>query len=121
MTTKILLVEDDYEQAMLFAQVLKIAGYAVEIVASAEEAQTQLHAETFSLLLADWDLAGGMNGDALIVWSKAQYPAMKTILSSNHPQVVEIAAACGTDAMFRKIDVITKLRQLAMQLAPVAG
>ena len=51
MSTKVLLVEDDYEQAILFAQVLEISGYSVEIVASAEEAQVRLQAEPLTLLL----------------------------------------------------------------------
>ena len=118
-TAKVLLVEDDYEQAVLFAKVLEMAGYTVENVAGAEEAQALLTAEPFALLLADWDLGGGMQGDALICWTKARYPDTKTILFSNHPQVEEIAKSCRSDATFRKIEGIVKLRQLMKTLLPL--
>jgi DNA-binding NtrC family response regulator len=121
MATRILLVEDDPEQAILFAKMLEMFGYPMETVASAEEAQTRLTAEPFALLLADWDLGGGMNGDALIAWAKMQYPGMKTILFSNHPQVDEIAATYGADAAFRKIEGIVKLRQLMTDLVPLGA
>lgn len=114
--TKVLLVEDDAEQSLLFAKVLEMAGYAVTSTHSAEEAQARLAAEPFTLLLADWDLAGGMNGDALIALAKALYPDMKTMLFSNHPQVDAVAAACGADAAFRKIEGIVLLRQQVQQL-----
>ena len=65
----ILRVEDDPEQANLFSQVLQMSGYAVETVAAAAEAQARLTAEPLALLLVDWDLAGGMQGDALIIWT----------------------------------------------------
>ena len=118
MAAKVLLVEDDYDQALLFAQVLKMSGYVEETVSNAGEAQARMAAEPFALLLADWDLEGGMNGDALIAWTKTRYPGMKSILFSNHPGVDEIAAACGADAGFRKIEGIIKLRELVASLAP---
>lgn len=112
MAAKILLVEDDWDQAVLFARVLETSGHTVVAAATAEEAQARLAAESFDLLLADWDLGGGMNGDALICWAKTRYPGMKTILFSNHLEVNEIAAACGADAALRKVDGIGPLRRL---------
>lgn len=116
---RILLVEDDEEQADLFARVLRMAGYDVVVIPNAGDAQARLAHETFDLLLADWDLGGGMQGDALIGWTRAFLPAVKTILFSNHPQVDEVAHASGADAAFRKMDGIVKLRQLANTLAPM--
>lgn len=122
MADKILLVEDDYEQALLFSRVLAASGYAVIDTATAEEARVKLAAEPFDLLLADWDLGGGMNGDALISWAKTRYPGLKSILFSNHLEVDEIAKACGADAAFRKVDGIAPLRQLVSRLtSPDAG
>lgn len=119
MAANVLMVEDDSEQAILFAQMLEMFGYAVETVASAEAARVRLAAEPFALLLTDWDLGGGMKGDALILWAKAQFPGIKTVLFSNHSQVNDIAAACGADAAFRKIEGIVKLRQLVTDLVPL--
>ena len=122
MAAKILMVEDDVEQATLFTQVLAFAGYQVAAVETAEEAQARLEAEPFDLLLADWDLGPNrMQGDALIAWAKARYPAMKTVLFSNHMEVNEVAAACGADAAFRKVEGIIPLRQLVARLAPRNG
>ena len=98
-----------------------MSGYSVEIVANAEEGQARLAAEPFALLLADWDLGGGMNGDALILWARAHCPGVHTVLFSNHPQVDEIAAACGADVAFRKIEGIAKLRQLVKRMVPQAS
>jgi DNA-binding NtrC family response regulator len=114
----ILLVEDDPEQASLFAQVLQMSGSAVETVADASEAQARMTAEPFALLLVDWDLPGEMKGDALILWTKIHHSGIKTILFSNHPQVDDIAAACGADASFRKTEGIIRLRQLITALVP---
>ena len=118
-TENILLVEDDPDQAMLFSQVLSLSGYKVSITTSAEEAQQRMDEPSFALLLVDWDLPDGMNGDALIRWTKALFPGIKTILISNHPLVDDIAAACGADAAFRKMESIASLRQLVMSLAPI--
>jgi len=98
---------------------LERSGYPVQIVADAENAQVQLSAEPFTLLMSDWDLGGGMNGDALIAWVKVQLPEMKTILFSNHPKVNEIAVECGADAAFRKDESIAKLRMQVMTLVPL--
>ncbi len=48
MTAKILLIEDDYEQALLFARALEVCECTVEIAASAEEAQAKLAAEPYA-------------------------------------------------------------------------
>ncbi len=115
---RVLLVEDEHEQAVLFAQVLEILGYTVDIVGNAEEAQSRLTVQSYALLLADWDLRGAMLGDALIDWALARDAGIKTVLFSNHPQVAEVAAQCGAHAAFRKIDGIGRLRQLVTELAP---
>lgn len=116
-TPDILMVEDDAEQALLFCQVLHSSGYQVAIAATAEEAQASLAASPFELLLSDWFLPG-MMGDTLISLVKTQYPAVKTILFSNHTDVDRAAEAVGADAWFRKIDGIIKLRQLVMDMVP---
>ena len=119
MTTalRILLVEDDPEQAMLFSKVLRKSGYAVDIAATAEEAQQSLARSPYTMLLADWSLPG-MQGDELIRQAKAQHAAMKTVLYSNHANVDKAAAAARADAWFRKIEGVARLRQLIAELLP---
>ncbi len=114
---RILLVEDDPDQALLFGQVLKSSGYLVITVATAEDAQQALAASPFDLLLADWSLPG-MKGDTLISRAKALYPAMKTLLYSNHTDVDTAAAQVGADAWFRKIEGVVRLRQTIRPLLP---
>lgn len=114
---KILLVEDDPEQALLFGQVLRSSGYLVDIVATAEEAQASLAVSPYELLLADWSLPG-MKGDTLISLAKIEYPEMKTLLYSNHSDVNKAATAVGADAWFRKIEGVARLRQTIRNLLP---
>ena len=96
-----------------------MSGYAIESVASAEAAQIRLAATPFALLMTDWDLDGGMNGDALIVWAKTHFPDLKTILLSNHLPDGEFTASCVADAVLRKIESNATLRQAVMDLAPL--
>ena len=112
---RILMVEDDPEQAMLFAMLLKSAGYNTTNVVNAEAALAALTQSSYDLLLADRDLPV-MKGEALITFVKAEYPALKTLLFSNHANVDKIAAACGADAWFRKSDNIFNLRQIIADL-----
>lgn len=121
MAAKVLLVEDDPEQAILFAQVLAVSGYDVTTVANAEEAQARMADSAYALLLVDWDLGSGINGDTLICWAKDHAPDSKTILFSNHTQVDELAAACNADGWFRKIEGAAPLRQLVKRLIPSDG
>ena len=112
---RIVLVEDDSEQAALFAQVLSLVGYDVVTAATAEEALVQLASGPTALLLADWDLPG-MHGDELIVTAKTQYPGIKTILYSNHTHVEEACASSGADGCMRKTEGIVRLRQLVKEV-----
>jgi two-component system phosphate regulon response regulator PhoB len=117
---RVLLVEDDREQAMLFAQVLKLAGYEVVTTVTAEEALEKLATARFALLLADWDLPG-VKGDTLITSVKTTYPTMKSVLYSNHHNVNDVCHVCGADAWFRKTDSITSLRRIITELLPRNG
>ena len=117
---RILLVEDDPEQAMLFSQVLSLSGYEVVSVFDAREAIERLADTTFDLLLVDWDLPG-MKGDAFCTLAKEQLPGTKTVLYSNYANVDEGARNCGADAWFRKSDDILRLRKkIAELLLPAA-
>lgn len=108
-TARILMVEDDPEQAVLFRQVLKLAGYDVVTVPDAETAADQAAASGFDLLLVDWDLPG-MKGDEFIAEVKRRHPGMKTVLYSNHTHVDEAARASGADAWLCKGEGIVHLR-----------
>jgi len=111
--SRILLVEDDPEQAELFALIL--SDYEVIIAPDAESALVRLVETPFALLLVDWDLPG-MKGDALITTVKAHYPDTRTILFSNHSHVDMVAATCGADSWYHKMDSTAHLRRLVADL-----
>jgi DNA-binding NtrC family response regulator len=113
--SRILLVEDDPDQAQLFALILKMDGYEVLKTTDAESALARLTEDRVALLLADWDLPG-MKGDRLITTVKAQDPTIKAILFSNHAHVAESAATCSADEWFRKMDDPARLRRMIAHL-----
>lgn len=112
---RVLLVEDDPDQAMLYNQVLALSGYDVIIAPDAEAALVSLADPTIDLALVDWDLPM-MKGDELVGTIKQQYPPIRTVLYSNHLNVEEAARACGADAWFRKSEGIIALRELLAKL-----
>lgn len=114
-TARILLIEDDPEQAVLFRQVLKLAGYEVVTAPDAETAADLVAASPFDLLLVDWDLPG-MKGDDFITQMNGRYPDIKTVLYSNHTHVDEAARASGADAWLRKSEGIIRLRAVIAEL-----
>ncbi|MHB0939237.1 MAG: response regulator [Armatimonadota bacterium] len=114
-SARILLVEDDPEQAVLFRQVLKLAGYDIVTAPDAETAVDLVAASDFDLLLVDWDLPG-MKGDVFIGEMRGRYPQLKTVLYSNHTHVDEAARACGADAWLRKSEGIIRLRAVIAEL-----
>lgn len=117
---RILLVEDDPEQANLFSAVLAMDGYEVETVFDAETAIVRLREGKFDLVLIDWDLPV-IKGDALILLIKLDYPNVKTVLFSNHNDVNMVAESSGADAWMRKSEGIHRLSQIiADQLPQVA-
>src|ERR1051325_6789298 len=56
---RILLVEDEADLRKALALGLRRAGYQVDIAASAAEAQQLIEAQSYALVLADWQLPDG--------------------------------------------------------------
>ena len=56
---RILLVEHDPNQQSLLTAALRDAGYAVDVVADATEAEVQLARRRYALLISDWRLSAG--------------------------------------------------------------
>ncbi len=115
MDTKILLVEDDPDQAKLFETVLTMTGYEVVTAPSVQAAIAVTRERAFDLALVDWDLPG-IAGDAYILLVKVEFPQVKTLLFSNHPDVEEAARACGADAWMLKTEGIQRLRNIVVEL-----
>jgi CheY-like chemotaxis protein len=115
MAFRILMVEDDAEQAALYANVLRAAGYDVVVAENAATAVGRLTEDTFDLALVDWDLPE-MCGDDLIRKIRLEYPDIKTVLFSNHNEVDVLAASSGADAWLRKTEGILRLRQVIAEV-----
>ncbi len=112
---RILLIEDDPDQASLFQNVLALVGYEVRTAEDAETAIPMLGESAFDLVLVDCDLPG-MKGDAFICLVKTQFPGVCTLLYSNHANIEQTAIACGADGWIRKTDDIFRLRALVAAL-----
>lgn len=108
---RILIVEDDADQRMLFTLALSSIGFDVLSLCDAEEALARLHDDRFDLVLSDWYLPGAM-GDEFLRVVKQEQPETMTILMSSHDHVRTAAGDCGTDGWFCKNDGIIRLRAL---------
>lgn len=98
----VLLVEDEADLRSLFTLVLEIAGFRVTSVARAEEALEALAQERFAVVLTDYQLEGGMSGDALIREIHTKDSGVVTMLMSAHPNLSSIGDACQANAVFWK-------------------
>ena len=114
----ILIVEDDPEQANLYAMVLETASYEVETAPDAETGFIRMREHPADLVIIDWDLPG-MKGDAFVLLLKEEFPRVLTVLYSNHAEIERAAATSGADAWLFKMTGIVRLRQLINELLPL--
>jgi CheY-like chemotaxis protein len=112
---RVLVVEDDPDQAYLFSTVVETLGVTAVCADTAEAALMQLHAGPIALALVDWDLPG-IQGDTLITVIKQRFPGVKTVLYSNHTHVVAAGEAVGADAAIQKIEGIHRIRETITSL-----
>jgi two-component system phosphate regulon response regulator PhoB len=115
MPARILIVEDDPDQARLFSDVLQMSGYDVITVSDVEAALAATREGQPDLALIDWDLPG-IKGDAYILMVKVEFPAVKTVLFSNHADVEQAANTVGADGWMLKIEGILRLQELVRAL-----
>lgn len=109
---RILLVDDDDEDAQLFRTALRTFGARVTVANSAERSLDLLHREHFSLVVVDVRLPG-LSGPDLVSLVRP-----KVLLMSGLPaeDLRELADACGADAYLHKSGDIRELRQAVARL-----
>lgn len=102
---QILLVEDDPDVRELLQTVLEQAGYAVIAVDQGATAKQALATVPCDLLISDYHLPD-TRGNFLILYARATYPQMATMLISGEADVESLASLCNADAWFRKSEAL---------------
>lgn len=93
----ILLVEDEAPQRRLLESILRGEGFAVQAVASAEEALEVLRREAIDLVLSDWRL-GGMDGSQLLERVRQEWPATAFVMVTAHGSISRAVEAVRAGA-----------------------
>ena len=87
----ILMVEDEAILRMATAEEFRTQGYRVIEAATAEEATQVLQSgERVDLVFCDVQLPGAMGGLTFAVWIRANFPAIKVILTSGSSAVLTL-------------------------------
>jgi two-component system response regulator FlrC len=79
---KILIVEDDDQTREVVVDILSDAGFNISCEAAADAALLTLSRERFDLVVADINLAGGMNGLCMMRKARQRFPALRCLFMS---------------------------------------
>ncbi len=85
MTTRILLVEDEFLVRLTLAEALTDAGYTVLEAETAEAALAALGEDRVALLLTDLQLPGALDGYALAAALRHRLPGLPVIFLTGRP------------------------------------
>ena len=86
---RILIVEDDPLIRALLADRLRMSGYAIIEVATADEAMTAMSSGwEVHLVFSDVGLPGTMGGFTFAMWMRDHHPAIPMVLSSGVPHMI---------------------------------
>ena len=112
----ILVIDDNESICKLLAFLLGQEGFRMETALDGETAHRLLADQAFHILIVDLHLPD-MYGDTLISFARERFPAVKTILISSHPDVMERAKACAADLVYVKGDSVITLCEQVVALA----
>lgn len=111
-----LVVDDEPNVRDVLVRQLNEFGFSVTAVASAEEALGVLETASFDVLVTDYSLGKGMNGDGLVQECAKRWPSMVRIVCSGLPQVaVEKGAGSLSHSEFLLKPVTKKVLGAALQ------
>ena len=86
---KILVVEDDDQTRAVVVDMLSDAGFNISCEAAADAALSTLSRKRFDLVVADINLAGGMNGLCMMRKARQRCPELRCLfMSACHMPVV---------------------------------
>lgn len=122
MRPKILVIEEDPDLSRLFAEILRVEGYAVTMVQSINEAHQQLAQNEPDLLIYDWSITNATG----YLWldqirNSADYRHIPALLVSDTTPprgVVEMLGNLGVPLVEKPFDLIVFCRYVAGLLAP---
>ena len=90
----VLVVDDEVYLRLIVGEELRSHGFEVLEAASADEAAKILDSGLpIDLLFTDLRMPGTMDGSALVMMVRAQYPAVKRIVASSHQPDPAVRAA----------------------------
>jgi DNA-binding response OmpR family regulator len=111
-----LIIEDEYDVSIIFAQALRAAGFETEIVRSGDTALTQLTCMTPDVVVLDLHLPR-VPGTQILEQIRAdpRLSSTRVIVATAHPQLAESVKG-QTDWVLNKPVSFGQLRDLATQL-----
>lgn len=113
---RILVVDDNDSICKLLTFLLKQEGFQVQTALDGETAYQLLSTQSFHILIVDFFLPD-MHGDAIIEVARQRLPAIKTVMISSHPNIMERAKACQVDLAYIKGDSLMPLCDQVVSLA----
>ncbi|MBV1959285.1 MAG: sigma-54 dependent transcriptional regulator [Pseudomonadales bacterium] len=96
-SAKILIVEDDRELREAVADTLKLDGFSVKSVESAEQAITSCQNQHFDMVISDVNM-GEMNGYQLLEELQKTYPLMPVVLMTAYGSIERSVSSMQTGA-----------------------
>ena len=114
-TPRILLVDDDDDQRRSLGELLQAEGYAVTESDNAETALERLQAESFDLLISDYQL-GGATGTwlARVAAGSLQQPPPAVLIMTGHDAVVDVN---GLTVLQKPLDIARFTAEVKQALA----
>ncbi|MBK7857462.1 MAG: response regulator [Archangiaceae bacterium] len=121
MKTRVLVVDDDAELAMMVRDVLKRAGFE-PWVAGPDNAEAMFSAKTFDLLITDKNMPG-LTGFELIKRLRARDPSLPVVMMTAHPELptagvpIQGYLAKPFNGLKSIVDVVTRTAERARELS----
>ena len=111
LTPNILVVDDEAGIRESLASILRDEHYAVETVASGEEALEKLALQPFDVVVSDMGMGAGMNGWELADAIKRQWPDVRFLLATGWGAAIDPVEARtrGVEAVLAKPYQLTDL------------
>ena len=98
---RILLVDDEPDIRQLFAHLLLLDGYSVDLAATVQEAKARLSTQTYDLVITDWRLP---DGDGRLIADWAAELGAKTFVISGYLSHMPGGMAQGHETLMKPID-----------------